>query len=672
MVRSHPDAGDAARIVRVTCPNPGCKTSLKTKVKNIGKRVLCPKCKTSVWVPLDSAPDRRPSQQRPLPSAPLVEDLYELDELDAPVRRPSTTSFWLILGVSVVAVVLFVAGITTFALWRVQANRELAAHTSTEAEQLASGGDASPKAKDDAPLARPKPDAEAGEKKPTLPTQELPRETMPSAPKETPPMPEAPPSPAAHNSPERKPPTESSQLKPKEETPSAPKPPLPKEDIASPALSLPPALPRLPDNLGWKKEVQEKLDKVLTNYPQDQVSAHLAFRDYFQLDANSFTASQRAWLEKAAQATQSHALAVVKHDFAIAEKSSDLHTMHLCLLVADRIRKDSFAEQRAAFATAQRQVIAGQRSVRPVWQITQVRGRLLRTFSDGTFYPITLTPKKGDTLLRVTARIENISTAPDLPYASTVLRFGDTNSRKDQITGPARIIQDDFLFVLLEDQGSRPCEYVCENCKALRGFTVFGNDSKTRQAIVIGGGTYVARGERFDLDVVFSMPKDTARPRLVVLGAAPIPIDVPGTAPQTRSSEPRTGDTGDRAKLQGTWKLVEVRWAEASSTSMIFITSKNYLTITGDELIDSYEGSDGKLKETKYKLELDASKTPPVYKKTVLEGPNQGKTSSGIYAITGDTLQMCSIKNGLPRDLNIVQGQDVKDKYLYIYQRQKP
>jgi uncharacterized protein (TIGR03067 family) len=126
----------------------------------------------------------------------------------------------------------------------------------------------------------------------------------------------------------------------------------------------------------------------------------------------------------------------------------------------------------------------------------------------------------------------------------------------------------------------------------------------------------------------------------------------------------------DKASLQGTWKLASIKWAEADRTSSIYLTSKSYLIVEGEQMVMRDEEV-GKVKETKYSYTLDPKKKPAVYEQKALDGENKGKTYSGIYAIDGDTLKMCSKARGLPEDFEITQGKDVKDKYLYVYKRVK-
>lgn len=129
-------------------------------------------------------------------------------------------------------------------------------------------------------------------------------------------------------------------------------------------------------------------------------------------------------------------------------------------------------------------------------------------------------------------------------------------------------------------------------------------------------------------------------------------------------------DKAEKDKLKGTWKLAEVKWAEEGSTKTIILSSKSYLVIDGDRMTRRSE-EDGKLTETKYKLTIHPGKNPAVFERTALEGKDKDKTTTGIYTVDGDTLLMCSKKDGLPTDFTVTQGQDVKDKYLYTYKREK-
>jgi uncharacterized protein (TIGR03067 family) len=124
----------------------------------------------------------------------------------------------------------------------------------------------------------------------------------------------------------------------------------------------------------------------------------------------------------------------------------------------------------------------------------------------------------------------------------------------------------------------------------------------------------------------------------------------------------------DKASLQGKWKLDHVKWAEADKTSSIYVSSKSYLIVDGDQMTRQDEDGN-KVTETRYRYVLHERKKPAVYERTALDGKFKDKTTSGIYRIEGDTLKMCSKSKGLPADFDILQGSDVKDAYLYVYKR---
>ena len=284
-----------------------------------------------------------------------------------------------------------------------------------------------------------------------------------------------------------------------------------------------PPLPAFPKDLEWPNETKETLERVIADYPNDQVSAYLAFDETLQRQKDKLAAKQQDWLQRAADAIRDRVARVLKRDFDIASRGIDLHAMHVVVLVANKVNKDMAADMKAAFDKAKAQVIEEKKVAAPLWKVTNVKGELLDDFSEGGFDRITLTPKDGGRLLRVKARIENVSETFDVPYATSALRFGDFNSGKEDIKGPAHIIQDNFIFVLAGDGTWIPCDYVCEGCKPLRGFSAIARDRDSGRGFVLCGGTCIPKGGAFDLDVVFSVPKTVGKTRLLVLGSAPVP-----------------------------------------------------------------------------------------------------------------------------------------------------
>ncbi len=129
-------------------------------------------------------------------------------------------------------------------------------------------------------------------------------------------------------------------------------------------------------------------------------------------------------------------------------------------------------------------------------------------------------------------------------------------------------------------------------------------------------------------------------------------------------------------KAEGTWKLVLEQYVDESKFkkgSVTAVGGKSHLVIDGHQMTtrryfgkDGKDGSDGNwtVIETKYKLSLDPSKKPAVYERTALAGKDKDQKTTGIYKIDGDTLLMCSKKEGLPTDFTVNQ-----DNHLYTYKR---
>jgi len=180
-----------------------------------------------------------------------------------------------------------------------------------------------------------------------------------------------------------------------------------------------------------------------------------------------------------------------------------------------------------------RRAIQGQDRSPPVWKITDTSATNVTTYSESVpLSTLTVTPKAGSNLVRVKARIENVSPQSDplyvaytLPYPLSYMFLVD-NKDWNKTTRPRRLASQVFLFLKTAD-GNIPCQLVCKECETLRG----GGGSATRLLVELlvlhsktpkpatFAGSFVEQGTAFDLDVLFSVPKGTKDLELVFLGS---------------------------------------------------------------------------------------------------------------------------------------------------------
>ena len=120
--------------------------------------------------------------------------------------------------------------------------------------------------------------------------------------------------------------------------------------------------------------------------------------------------------------------------------------------------------------------------------------------------------------------------------------------------------------------------------------------------------------------------------------------------------------------MNGVWHLRSVEWSEEDKTSSIYVSSSYICTIRGNDMHIETE-DDGKSVTSRFQLAVNTSKTPKTYRKVAVDTADRSDEEIGIYSVEDNTLQMCNKKEGLPEDFQIQQGKDVKDKYLYTFER---
>ena len=93
---------------------------------------------------------------------------------------------------------------------------------------------------------------------------------------------------------------------------------------------------------------------------------------------------------------------------------------------------------------------------------------------------------------------------------------------------PFRLASPTFVN-LQTSEGAVPCQFVCKDAHALIGGNTFQAILLVlrlgkQEAMTNYPGSFVRRGEPFDLDVIFSVPKTATDLKLWMLGTPPVSI----------------------------------------------------------------------------------------------------------------------------------------------------
>ena len=307
----------------------------------------------------------------------------------------------------------------------------------------------------------------------------------------------------------------------------------PPQGISIAELPPPLALPEMPKDIGWSKYNKDQLDKVISGYDKDQVSAFLEFKDTTsRTNENAPNAVQHAWLKKALEITRPQTVAVLERDLALAVAQDDFRGALFAILAANKVDKEKPLRGQELWDKLKGQILAGAAGPQHVWKLTQTKAAWHGdSYSEGLFAnKYTLSSNPGFKLLRVSATVENISPKPDPLYASKAL--GGLEGALLEIdekvfTKSRRLAVPSFVWLLQKPSGTNldilMSPHVMESSPALRGMTI---TTTTKMSFT---GTYIEQGKSFQLDVLFSIPQDTAISdlRLLFVGASPVAFAQP-------------------------------------------------------------------------------------------------------------------------------------------------
>jgi uncharacterized protein (TIGR03067 family) len=120
----------------------------------------------------------------------------------------------------------------------------------------------------------------------------------------------------------------------------------------------------------------------------------------------------------------------------------------------------------------------------------------------------------------------------------------------------------------------------------------------------------------------------------------------------------------DHAQLEGVWRFARVEVDGVKQPDVPFETNKLVVLAGGRYLI--VQGP----RMTWGAIRVDPTKTPKHYDVTVMSGPREGLTVSGLYALDGDTLTVCLPLRGKDRPAAVV-SKPGGGCLFHVFQREK-
>jgi len=277
----------------------------------------------------------------------------------------------------------------------------------------------------------------------------------------------------------------------------------------------------------WDKSVRGDIDRATGLRTRDPVSALLLFKGVLDRTKDGPTPTQQAWLTEQIAQLKPTALTTLRQDYQAATAQSNLLDMLIAQVVADKIAKE-FLDGKADMTAVKNRVFTEQASPQYVWRVDEAALQDVASpyTEGGSFNRITLTSKKGSHLVRVTARVTNISRGSEKPY--TLFAFEPIETaivpifqKQDELPSSYRWLDDSFIYLLTPAFDLIPCSHVVEGCTLRTGsLTVSGPDGSGR---VIALPQAVKSEASINVDVIFSAPDDLKGFKLYVFGARPVP-----------------------------------------------------------------------------------------------------------------------------------------------------
>lgn len=274
--------------------------------------------------------------------------------------------------------------------------------------------------------------------------------------------------------------------------------------------------------LKWNKVQKQKVEEALALVAQDPILALSKFREVLEGQDRKPKPDQKAWLEQQISTLRPQVASILKRDFDAAVATSDLRAMIFASSASAEFAGEALATE-PVLAEVKSKWLSGIEPAPPIWKITGLSAMAIEgRYRDGTMGGLLISAPEGHKLVRVKARVENVSTESDKAY--TLRALGGVKSILGRMYAPSgssepyRWLDDSFIYLVDPTSGLISRTHVCEGSELASSVLRTAGDS------LVFPPKPLKKGEATELDLLFILPQESQEYRLFVLGSAPVAL----------------------------------------------------------------------------------------------------------------------------------------------------
>jgi hypothetical protein len=270
-------------------------------------------------------------------------------------------------------------------------------------------------------------------------------------------------------------------------------------------------------------------DKAVALYGKDPVSACFMFQlllaeEFYRTTENPSQyappASARLWLQQATKIAVPAAMSVLDRDFREAVVAQDIRGAFLALVMKARLHNTQDTDIGSLLKRLIEETTTKPDGSKAVWELKDVSAKRVGESVGHRTGLIKVQALKGGELVRVTAKVRNVSDRSDPSYVHFVPEvtqeriFWMLEVERPKQDDHYRLLNPDFAFLVLSGTHCVQCAYVEESCGALCGHVTV-----VAQTRILYSGSYLKQGETADLNCVFAVPRGTKLGAFILLGS---------------------------------------------------------------------------------------------------------------------------------------------------------